>query len=65
MPGATVSALWRYPVKSLRGEQLESVSLTSDGVPGDRIVHVAGPNLRMRGSAQEALQGCVTHSSAN
>lgn len=31
----------------------------------DQIVHVAGPNLRMRGSAQEAMQGCVTHSSTN
>lgn len=55
MPGATVSALWRYPVKSLRGEQLESVSLTSDGVPGDRIVHVAGPRGPLTGRTRHGL----------
>lgn len=35
-----VAELWRYPVKSLRGERLESAALTGDGVPGDRMVHV-------------------------
>ncbi|HSB86543.1 MAG TPA: MOSC N-terminal beta barrel domain-containing protein [Ilumatobacteraceae bacterium] len=38
-----VAALWRYPVKTLAGESLESAELTLDGVPGDRIVHVRGP----------------------
>jgi hypothetical protein len=28
--------LWRYPVKSLLGEQLDSVSVTADGFDGDR-----------------------------
>ncbi len=32
----TVSSLWRYPVKSMLGEQLESVSVTLKGVLGDR-----------------------------
>lgn len=31
-----VSELWRYPVKSLQGEQLQSVRLTADGLDGDR-----------------------------
>ncbi|MGA5823914.1 MOSC domain-containing protein [Kitasatospora sp. NPDC094028] len=35
-----VKELWRYPVKSLRGEQLAATALTPDGVPGDRVVHV-------------------------
>jgi len=35
--------LWRYPVKSLAGEPLTEAPLTADGIPGDRIVHVAGP----------------------
>jgi uncharacterized protein len=35
-----VSQLWRFPVKSLRGEQLDSAVLTEDGVEGDRRVHV-------------------------
>lgn len=32
----TVSALYRYPVKSMGGEQLDALTLTSRGVPGDR-----------------------------
>jgi uncharacterized protein YcbX len=31
-----VLELWRYPVKSLQGEQLDSVAVTSDGLEGDR-----------------------------
>jgi uncharacterized protein YcbX len=38
-----VAALWRYPVKSLGGEPLATATLGSDGVPGDRIVRVRGP----------------------
>lgn len=32
----TLAALWRYPVKSLRGEPLESAAVTESGIPGDR-----------------------------
>jgi len=32
--------IWRYPVKSMRGESLASVELTQQGVAGDRIVLV-------------------------
>jgi uncharacterized protein YcbX len=39
----SVAALWRYPVKTLAGEALESAELTVDGIPGDRTVHVRGP----------------------
>jgi uncharacterized protein len=38
-----VEGLWRYPVKSLAGEAIGSAVLTSEGIPGDRIVHVRGP----------------------
>ena len=31
-----VAELWRYPVKSLQGERLDSVELTADGLDGDR-----------------------------
>jgi uncharacterized protein YcbX len=37
-----VAELWRFPVKSMRGERLETARLTGDGVEGDRIVHVRG-----------------------
>src|SRR5215470_12416251 len=35
-----VSALWRYPAKSMSGEPIASTALTVDGIPGDRAVHV-------------------------
>jgi uncharacterized protein YcbX len=35
-----VAELWRYPVKSLAGERLESVDVREDGFPGDRLVRV-------------------------
>jgi uncharacterized protein YcbX len=38
-----VSGLWRYPVKSLAGEPLPAATLTTAGIPGDRVVHVRGP----------------------
>lgn len=39
----TVGALWRYPVKTLAGERLDVAEITTDGIVGDRIVHVRGP----------------------
>ena len=36
----TVTGIWRYPVKSMAGEQLRSTQLTSTGLVGDRIVQV-------------------------
>lgn len=38
-----VGGLWRYPVKSLAGERLQMAELSVWGIPGDRIVHVRGP----------------------
>ena len=35
-----VAELWRFPVKSLRGEQLPETELLEGGIPGDRVVHV-------------------------
>lgn len=34
-----VQELWRYPVKSMRGERLDAVEVGLDGVRGDRLVH--------------------------
>ena len=36
MPAPRVAAIYRYPVKSMKGESLESTRLTARGVPGDR-----------------------------
>ena len=38
-----VAGLWRYPIKSLAGETLTEASIGLDGVTGDRIVVVRGP----------------------
>jgi uncharacterized protein len=35
-----VKEIWRYPVKSMAGEQLQTARLTESGVDGDRIVQV-------------------------
>jgi hypothetical protein len=35
---ASVRELWRYPVKSLRGERVEETVLTEAGLTGDRLV---------------------------
>jgi uncharacterized protein YcbX len=38
-----VAGLWRYPVKTLAGERLTSAVLGQDGIVGDRLVCVRGP----------------------
>lgn len=38
-----VGGLWRYPVKSLAGEPVPVAAIGRDGIPGDRIVRVRGP----------------------
>jgi len=35
-----LSEIWRYPVKSVGGEQLTQADVGYDGIPGDRVVHV-------------------------
>ncbi|HEX2197029.1 MAG TPA: MOSC domain-containing protein [Burkholderiales bacterium] len=40
MPLAVVSALWRYPVKSMLGEACERLELDSRGARGDRVYAV-------------------------
>ena len=35
-----VAAIWRYPVKSMAGERLDSISIDANGLRGDRVVQV-------------------------
>jgi uncharacterized protein len=35
-----VAEIWRYPVKSMAGEQLRTARLTPSGIEGDRVVQV-------------------------
>jgi uncharacterized protein YcbX len=43
----TVTAIWRYPVKSMAGEPVRSTQLTSTGLVGDRVVQVFDRRGRM------------------
>src|SRR4051812_45596174 len=36
-PAATIVALWRYPLKSMRGEELNAADITERGLLGDRV----------------------------
>jgi uncharacterized protein YcbX len=35
-----VAAIWRYPVKSMAGERLDSIPIDAGGLVGDRVVQV-------------------------
>jgi uncharacterized protein YcbX len=41
--GLHVAGLWRYPVKTLAGERLSRAAVGLNGIPGDRVVWVRGP----------------------
>lgn len=40
----TVASLWRYPVKSMMGEGLDSIQVTGNGLLGDRACALFDPN---------------------
>jgi uncharacterized protein YcbX len=40
---ATVAAVWRYPVKSMQGEELNAAEVTTAGILGDRKFAVVDP----------------------
>lgn len=52
-----IAGLWRYPVKTLAGEPLDTAYLSPDGIPGDRIVHVRGPEGVRTSRRQHLLLG--------
>jgi hypothetical protein len=43
----TVTEIWRYPVKTMAGEQLQRVRLGPLGLDGDRVVHVEDARARV------------------
>jgi uncharacterized protein YcbX len=47
MTGMRVAELWRYPVKSLGGERLDRAEVSSNGIAGDRVVHVRSARGRV------------------
>lgn len=42
-----VKEIWRYPVKSMAGEQLQQAAVGAHGVEGDRVVHVRNGQGRL------------------
>jgi uncharacterized protein YcbX len=42
-----LAEIWRYPVKSLGGQQLEQARVEPEGIPGDRVVHVEDAHGRV------------------
>src|SRR5262245_13873890 len=51
-----VQTLWRYPVKSMAGERIESTEIGELGVPGDRaLVVIDGGNRILTARTKPAL----------
>ena len=50
----TVLSIWRYPVKSMAGEELETVAVTGRGLTGDRAYALVDNATRFVGSAKNA-----------
>lgn len=50
-----ISQLWRYPIKSLHGEQLDRADITNDGLAGDRVLHVRGDRGLLTGRSRHSL----------
>ena len=42
-----VKAIWRYPVKTMAGEKLQTVRIGPLGIDGDRVVHVEDAHGRV------------------
>jgi hypothetical protein len=52
-----VAELWRYPVKSMRGERVEAFDVREDGVVGDRLVQVREGDQVLTGRTRPGLLG--------
>ncbi len=51
-----IAELWRYSVKSLRGERLQAADLLADGIRGDRMTQVVDHNgARITGRTAKRL----------
>ena len=48
-----VATIWRYPVKSMIGEELDTVAVTERGLDGDRAFALVDPRMRQDHQRQE------------
>jgi hypothetical protein len=60
MTQLSVKEIWRYPVKSMRGEMLREARLTRGGVAGDRIWVVRGEGGEKIADRKNALAGLLS-----
>jgi uncharacterized protein YcbX len=60
--GMYVVEIWRYPVKSMAGEQLQTARLTASGIDGDRVIQVR--NSRGRTVTSRTHPGLLGHRAA-
>ncbi len=62
MPNATemdvgsVGYLWRYPIKSMMGEELNAIAVTERGLLGDRAYALMDPSTGKVASAEKHLK---------
>ena len=47
----TIKEIWRYPVKGMAGETLQSCEISENGINGDRI-------WALRDTARKEIQSC-------
>lgn len=59
MTRLTVKEIWRYPVKSMRGEMLDRARVEAGGIPGDRIWVVRGREGAPIADRKNALSGLL------
>ncbi|MFF9017182.1 MOSC domain-containing protein [Streptomyces sp. NPDC014870] len=57
--------IWRFPVKSMRGEQLKSVELTDNGLTGDRHIHVRDSRGLLTARVRSRLLGLSATTAAD
>jgi uncharacterized protein YcbX len=53
VPAGTISALWRFPVKSMQGERLDSAGVTAAGITGDRAYGIVDTSTGKVASAKQ------------
>lgn len=55
-----IAELWRYPVKSMRGERLERAEVLGDGLAGDRLLRVEDERGLVTARRKQRLVGVAT-----
>lgn len=57
MPPIRVAEIWRYPVKSMRGQRLERAEALADGIAGDRLARLEDERGLLTARRKQLLVG--------